>query len=591
MRQTCSSGTTTGSTSLLKKISKVDTNTAETFVHTDSQYFFKCCGVVEQWQLHAENPGTVNLQVWRPVGSTLKLMGQNTFYVASEGTKTLPVPVSERVTVQYADYIGWYSDAEMITYSDGSASDAFSLAITYDTAFYSGGSVANWGSANRHSNRLYAVLAVVTASERTSPTLSDLSIPREFFQYNLRVGDTVLVAYVYDVDKHDLEYMTFIRIDAHDAYFEMKVSQNSTHAYVEFLILNIPPFGNYTFQFEAKDSCFNSVSGSAEIIIKRRNLSIKNLPYVVTTHLQKPGPLSLRKLVVQTDALFTCTIDSVSPAVPSGLIIIDTSGVSVVAPPVLSAPETYNIGVLCTDSEGTEDKQTLTVNTVINTEPRVVGFVDSVFVDVLQTSVNDVVHKNVIVDDEDDEVDVLYICDQNPCPFKLLKSGNVICIDDLASVNETTYTMHFGLSDGNLFSDEYILNIYLQNFNVAPYISNLSPGIDNTITVSETTEVGTDIFDVDGKDGNPSDNMFFSFQFDSPEANTYFAYSTKDGTLTLTSQLNYTYLQSFGLDKFSVKINVTDGLLTSDDYHLTIIVSVYYSQEQNVKRHECYYRD
>jgi hypothetical protein len=62
-----------------------------------------------------------------------------------------------------------HSDAEMITYSDGSASDAFSLAITYDTAFYSGGTVANWGSANRHSNRLYAVLAVVTASERILP--------------------------------------------------------------------------------------------------------------------------------------------------------------------------------------------------------------------------------------------------------------------------------------------------------------------------------------------------------------------------------------------------------------------------------------
>lgn len=58
-----------------------------------------------------------------------------------------------------------FSDAQMITYSIGSAADAYSLEITYDEAFFSGGGVANWGSSTAHSNRLYALIGVTTASE------------------------------------------------------------------------------------------------------------------------------------------------------------------------------------------------------------------------------------------------------------------------------------------------------------------------------------------------------------------------------------------------------------------------------------------
>ncbi|XP_045201864.2 uncharacterized protein LOC123555265 [Mercenaria mercenaria] len=456
----------------------------------------------------------------------------------------------------------------MITYSDGSASDAYSLAVTYDSAFYAGGSVANWGASTAHSDRLYAVKAIVTAN--AAPFLSDLSVPREFFLSNLNIGDSILVAHVYEVDTHDLEYLTFTRLDAHGVYFDMNVVQNASNTYAEFLVLNIPPVGNYTIQFEVQDTCLNTASGTAQIIVKYRPLAIMSLPNVVTIHIQNPGPLSLHTLVVQSDVMFGCIVNTVSPSVPTGAIIINSGIVTVVDVSILSAPVTYSIIISCTDSEGTEDMKTLTVNSAANTVPRVDGFIDSAIVDASTTSVNDVILSNAVVDDQGDAVTILSYCDQSPCPFQLLNSGEVICTDDLNLSNDTTFTIHFGLTDGYLISTEYILNIYIQNINVPPYISNLVPGNKNIITVSETTTVGSLVFNVNGNDDNPSDVLVYSFLFDSPDGASYFAYSTNDGSLNLISPLNYTSLQLLSLTVFGVNITVSDGKASSDVYMLEI---------------------
>lgn len=63
------------------------------------------------------------------------------------------------------------------------------------------------------------------------PYLSDLSIPREFYQSDLYVGASVLVAHIYDVDRKDFEFMSLTRLDSHGVYYDMAFVQNSTHNY------------------------------------------------------------------------------------------------------------------------------------------------------------------------------------------------------------------------------------------------------------------------------------------------------------------------------------------------------------------------
>lgn len=54
---------------------------------TDNEYKIDCCGVVESWQVYVKtNPGTVQLQIWRPDGAVgqFKLVGQNSYTVAGK---------------------------------------------------------------------------------------------------------------------------------------------------------------------------------------------------------------------------------------------------------------------------------------------------------------------------------------------------------------------------------------------------------------------------------------------------------------------------------------------------------------------------
>ena len=56
---------------------------AATYVQTDTRYMFECCGVVTQWSLFAKNTGNIRLQIWRPTGSSMKLVGENEYAVLS----------------------------------------------------------------------------------------------------------------------------------------------------------------------------------------------------------------------------------------------------------------------------------------------------------------------------------------------------------------------------------------------------------------------------------------------------------------------------------------------------------------------------
>lgn len=49
----------------------------------DSLYTVPCCGEVQQWEMYVEQPGRVQLQVWRGTASGYQLVGQNNFTLTS----------------------------------------------------------------------------------------------------------------------------------------------------------------------------------------------------------------------------------------------------------------------------------------------------------------------------------------------------------------------------------------------------------------------------------------------------------------------------------------------------------------------------
>lgn len=565
----CSPGTSTGPSSLLTKTKKVDTSIDRTYVHTDIQYMFQCCGVVEQWKVNVQNPGNLNLQVWRPTGTTLKLVGQNKFSITTKGTKTLPVAVVDRATVQYGDYIGWFSDAEMITYNAESSSDAYSLQIIYDAAFYAGGGIGNWPASTALPNRLYAVIAY--ARENSPPSLTNLTTPQVYNQSDLNVGDTVLTGNAFETDRYDYEYLTLTRQDVHTVYFTSNLIKNTSSARVDFVVNNIPPVGNYTLRFLVVDICSNSVAGKVDIIIKYKPLKIQSLPADVTIRNIQPGPLSIHSLVVRADLTFVCKIGAITPSAPAGAFIIDKGKIKVVDPTQLSAPTTYNISITCTDTSGSTDTGYVTLNTLANTVPRVIAYIDSVLVDAQTTFTNDLIHRINVTDDDGDFVTISSYCDQTPCPFDILGSGKVICNGSLAATKTTKFVVHFRLSDGYNTSAEYILYIYLQNINTPPYITNLIIGQVNTIFVSESTAVGSLVFDANGADNNTGDVLAYNFVFDPiTGGSNYFIHSVADGSLTLTKTLNISILGAMNVTEFTANVSVTDGKESSGVYIIVI---------------------
>ena len=54
---------------------------------TDNEYMIECCGVVTEWEFYVKtNPGTIQLQIWRPEGAgQYKLVGENSYTVTGGG--------------------------------------------------------------------------------------------------------------------------------------------------------------------------------------------------------------------------------------------------------------------------------------------------------------------------------------------------------------------------------------------------------------------------------------------------------------------------------------------------------------------------
>ena len=64
----------------------------------------------------------------------------------------------------------------------------------------------------------------------------------------------------------------------------------------------------------------------------------------------------------------------------------------------------------------------------------------------------------------------------------IFTDGVVICTDELISVNDTTYVLHFAATDGFVWTDEFTLTVYLQRT-----LTCISTKLSTTFTTTTTT--------------------------------------------------------------------------------------------------------
>lgn len=58
------------------------------YLVTDGAYTAGCCGQLARWRIAIQAPGTLHLQIWRPVGSQFQLIGENTYSFNSGNLQT-----------------------------------------------------------------------------------------------------------------------------------------------------------------------------------------------------------------------------------------------------------------------------------------------------------------------------------------------------------------------------------------------------------------------------------------------------------------------------------------------------------------------
>ncbi|XP_069105619.1 uncharacterized protein [Argopecten irradians] len=106
----CSSGTRVGNKNPQGNRQHLDSTNGLSVLHQTTTYQVSCtCGEIYEWNYYAGATGTVHFQVWRDIGSTFELVGENvvTITTSNDGSSSASI-TSGRIYVAENDYIGLY---------------------------------------------------------------------------------------------------------------------------------------------------------------------------------------------------------------------------------------------------------------------------------------------------------------------------------------------------------------------------------------------------------------------------------------------------------------------------------------------------
>ncbi|XP_078337333.1 uncharacterized protein LOC111138019 [Crassostrea virginica] len=538
---------------------------------TDNEYQIKCCGFVDAWEFYAKsNTGTVDLQVWRPLGGgSYQLVGQNSYTVTNTNREIrYSIPVSERIPVRDGDFIGFYTAGNpIVSYKrEGDSSDGWtsSTAIGSSTA----GDTFDWGSATSFTeSREYGINVQLDPGNK--PAFSNLDASVSF------KDDTALNSLLYTVTATDADTSDVITVTmttSTTAYsFDATTGELRNTAHLSS--------GSTTLSFQVVDACGRSSTNSLTIIVQNIPPVINNLPATSDLSEDHSTEQLLYTLNVTDSSAFdtvTCSVSSVSPTTDNFFARLipgstTTYGLYVKALPSLDydTVRQYDVTVRCTDGKDPVTGM-YTVYISRNNPPVFVNLQGTTRIPSVSTTTGNIIFTVTSTDSDSSQLYYNMTVVPPGGPFTIHNSGEVLVTSDLSSHTVPGYDLYIYVSDGNTLVGPRTLTVIIEGINSLPVISNLP--LSTPVTIQENSALSTSVFQVAVTDVDVGQMHTYQLYCSPSIASTLFFINSSNGLISTSPTQNINYESLSGTStSFQLTVTVSDGYDTST---ATLTVSI-----------------
>lgn len=529
-----------------------------------NEYRVDCCGVIESWQFYAKtNIGTVDLQVWRPDGTgSLTLVGQNSRNVIAGEVNTeitYTVPVSERISVQNGDYLGFYTDGNPIIShkQEGGANNLYTYSTTIGAQTV--GSSFSWDTATPATeSRTYAIRADLGPGN--APTFTNLPTTL------MLTDDTAANSLLHTVSANDVDPLdtpTLIGLTT-----TLDFTFNSATG--ELKNTGALPVGTRQLTFQVEDQC-SSTSAVLTIVVTNIAPVITNLPSTYDISEDQTTEQLLYTLTVTDGSLsdrVTCDVDSITPTTDVFFVrlisgITDSYGVYVKALPGLSydSVRKYAVLISCTDTK-TPVQDTLTIFVTKNSPPVFVNLPATKTVISSSTTIGSAVYTVTATDSDSGQLYYNMTCVPVTCPFVIHHSGEILATADLSSHTVPGYDLYIFVNDGKTLVGPRTLTVIISGINTAPTITNLP--LTSALSVPENGGLSASVYQVSVTDVDAGQTHTFYASYNPSTGSSLFTMNPTSGLISTSSTqaINYEALVATGTN-FVITVTVTDSFDTA----------------------------
>lgn len=532
---------------------------------TDNEYKIDCCGVVESWEFYVKtNPGTVQLQIWRPDGAVgqFKLVGQNSYTVAAGNVNKellYSVPAGQRISIRNGDYIGFYTAGDpMISHRvEGDAMDGY----TYSTSIgaQAVGSTFNWGSQTTDTRKEYAIHARVDPGN--TPTFSNLGQTVTF------PDSTTANTLMYTVSASD-----------NDPLDTLTVAMTTTTSSFSFDAISgevrntgALPNGNTDLSFTATDDCGNKATGTLRITVTNSVPVINNLPAtadITEDHVTEQLLYTLGVTDASLADTVSCSIASTTPSTTNFFSRINAGttsiyGIYIKAQPTLSydTARQYTLTISCTDTKDTVQGSFI-VYVTRNNPPTFNNLQATTSITASSTTTGTTIYTVTSTDTDSPQLYYNMTCIPASCPFTIHNSGAILATADLSQHTVAGYDLYIYVTDGKTLVGPRTLTVILLGINTAPVITNLP--LASPISIPENSALSSSVFQVSVSDVNTGDTHTYSASYNPGLGSTLFSFNTATGLLSTSSTQNINYESIVSTaTTYVITITATDSQATA----------------------------
>lgn len=535
---------------------KVDSGRGQTFMMHRPEYLVPCCGIITEWQVYIQKPGTMRFQVWRALGTgEYELMGENlaTYNKGEEGNLfELSLDTTDAIAVKAGDFIGWYNaDDSMVSYKKEKSGLGVLIMSTGQNNEV--GAIVDWASTKSSEPRTYAIQATVNKADK--PKFQNLDSGISLVD-NISPGTEIYRITLKGVDGVSVPPNFSVSFDTYSEYFGYNKSENSV------IILQSPLPGKYTLEFTVTDHCGEKDRGKLKVEVKTKLPAILNLPAAVSVGEDVENEERfLMGIDVVHSSLVTCELNDVSPSNGRHFFLVRNVNGSV--PEVYlkasarldyDVADSFELTIKCSAGKSS-DTGSLFVNVEQNKVPKFTNLPSSVLIDADQGLIGGAIFYVTAEDEENNPVTYNISCDPEPCPFSITRGGSIVIVDDIRrAVSNIFYIKVFLEDDFNEASPEILL-INITGLNRPPFIYNLPDKM--TVTIEEHAPPMTSLFQVLAVDPDVNDTLTFSLTAKPTNMIPLFTINETTGEIYVVTSLNYESLKSKNIKLYP---SVSDGL-------------------------------